>query len=331
MIRKKILVLFIVLVTVSFVGLYSNQMLNSNEQVKPTVSLHTSQLTELPYVIRVDNNWTETVAAYDWCTGLGTELDPYVIQGINISIGDRGPSIAIEDSVEHFVIRNCSFYNVIFDGNTASRFLSYYAGVYIGKAEYGLIENCTFNNNFIGISIEDAELVDITNCRIIGSYNDSETGFGFSVYVDKGERVSIVNNSLINYYSGLIIRNSEFCTVENNYIENLLLGVPDANGVYFDSVNSSAITNNEFVGCVAISQLSDVTISGLSIAGFGDSSIIVNPNCHDIRVYGNRFYDMDGNLIADDSSIPAFDIPIILGIVVSIAIIGILWRKKKIS
>ena len=41
----------------------------------------TSQLTDLPYLIRIDDNWTEIVTAYDWCTGSGTELDPYVIQG----------------------------------------------------------------------------------------------------------------------------------------------------------------------------------------------------------------------------------------------------------
>ncbi len=328
---KRSNILAVVVTTLIVFSLFGMSISQIGETKKSLDFPKTSQLTELPYIIRIDNNWTETVAAYDWCSGAGTELDPYIIQGINISIADQGASIAIENSVEHFIIRNCFFSNVIFDLYTAPRFLSYYAGVYVGKAEHGLIENCTFNNNFIGISIENAEHVNITNCRVIGSHDDNETGFGFSVYIHEGEKVNIMYNYLINYYSGLIIRDSEYCIVDHNHIENLLVGVPDANGVYFDGVNNSVITNNDFFGCVSITQLSNITTSGLSIAGLGDNPITIGPNCHNVRVSGNRFYDMNGNLIEGSTSIPAFDIPIILGTIVSIAIIGIMRKKKKIS
>ena len=326
--RSKILAVVVMsLIVFSLFGISISQIGEINSS---SSSPKASQITELSYVIRIDNNWTETVAMYDWCTGSGTELDPYIIQGINISIGDQGPSIVIEDSAEHFIIRNCSFSNVEFYYLTATFHHSYYAGIYLEKAESGLIENCTFTNVFTGVSIREAENVDITNCRMIGSHTDNLTGFGRSIRIDEAKEVNITYNYFINFYGGIKIRDSENCIVDHNHIENLLWGVPDATGIYFDNVNSSAVTNNDFYGCGPVTQSSNVTISGLSIAGFGDNSIVVNPNCYNVRVSGNRFYDMDGNLIMD-SSIPSFDMPIILGTIASIAIIGIMRKKKKIG
>ncbi len=310
--------------------LFSVPSIPTGKEQKSSISPQASQLTELPYVIRIDNNWTETVTAYDWCTGSGTESDPYIIQGISISIADQAAQIAIENSVEHFIIRNCSFSNVEFDLFTAIYVLPYYGGIYIEKAEFGLIENCTFSNIHIGVSIIDAENIYITNCRMLGSHTDNKTGFGLSVFIDKAENVSISYNYLVDFYHGIMIRNSENCIVDHNQIENLLWGVPDATGIYFFYVNSSAIISNDFYGCGPVTQDSNVTTSRLSIAGLGDNSILVDSNCYNIRVSGNRFYDMNGNLI-DGSAIPAFDIPIILGTIASIAIIGIMRRKKKIS
>ena len=294
------------------------------------ISPQTSQLTELPYVIRIDNNWTETVTAYDWCTGSGTESDPYIIQGINISIPDQEAHIAIKNSVEHFIIRSCSFSNIEHNMYTVSiHHFSYFAGIFMEKAEYGLIENCTFTNIYIGVSMRSAENVVITNCRMIGSPTDNKTGFGGSILIEKAENVNITNNYFINFYHGLQIRDSENCIVDHNHIENLLAGVADADGIYFAEVNNSAITNNDFYGCIAITQQSDVIISGLSIAGLGNNSINIDSSCHNIRVFGNRFYDMNGNLLGGSTSILAYDKPIILGTIVSITIIGIMRKKKN--
>lgn len=327
-VKKKSLIFSLMVLMV--LVLFSAPTISADKQQVSSISPQTSQLTELPYVIRINDNWTETVAMYDWCTGSGTKEDPYIIQGINISIPDQAAQIAIKNSVEHFIIKNCSFSNIEFDLFTAIFSLTYHAGIYIEKAEYGLIENCTFTNLYGGVSIYEAESINITKSRFVGSHNDNETGFGRSIRINKAENISIINNYVINFYGGIRIDESEDCIIDHNYIENLLWGEP-ANGVYLDSVNNSAITNNDFVGCVATSQFSDVTISGLSTAGLETNTIIINPSCHNIRVYGNRFYDMDGNLIDGSTSIPAFDIPIILGTIVSIAIIGIMRRKKKIS
>ena len=241
----------------------------------------------------------------------------------------KGPSIAIENSAEYFVIRNCSFSNVA-PYTLYGYHHSYYAAIFMDKAEFGLIENCTFINNRIGVTILYAEYINITNCRFIGSHEDPVTGCGVGVYMGRGEWLNIVDNYFKDYYVSVHIASSKNNILDGNHFENLLRNYT-GDGVYFDDVNSSIIANNDFLGCDAKSQFSDVTIAGLSIAGMGDQSITLNPNCHDIRVSGNRFYDLDGNLITDSSSIPAFDIPIILGTIVSIAILGIMRRKKKIN
>jgi len=75
---------------------YSN-LRTSNGNIKP---------------IFIDGNWSETVEAYNWCSGTGEIDDPYTIKDININGNNSSYCLFINDSQGvFFKIQNCSFYN----------------------------------------------------------------------------------------------------------------------------------------------------------------------------------------------------------------------------
>ncbi|MFW9971344.1 MAG: NosD domain-containing protein [Candidatus Odinarchaeota archaeon] len=316
---KKIYVLGILTLFLLPVIIYS---LNSNIGVirVETNSLRTSGYVELDNVITIDNNWSETVAMYSWCSGAGTEEEPYVIEGISINSGTRGACIYIIDSAEYFIIRNCNLSNSI-KLYSSDKF----AGIYIEKAEFGIIENNTFYKDYIGVSIYEAENVIIRYNEFIGSHNINETGYGRGVLVNEGKEMTITNNTFINYYEGVVIFDSEDCYVDYNYIENYLFEYVAEAGVSFINVNGGSITYNDFYGVISKTQNS----TGLSTAGIGSNPILLE-NCFNIAVYGNRFYDMNGNLIGSTDN-PFFNI-IIFVVLIGIGAIGfciILYKYKK--
>lgn len=246
-----------------------------------------SQLVELPYVIRIENNWSETVATYSWASGSGTEEDPYVIENVSINSGDRGACIQIIDSSEYFVIRNNNLSGVI-----ALYGHDIFAGIYIEKSEFGIIENNTLYHNYHGIVVLEAEEIIIRDNDIIGSHTENFTGMGCAVLIDEAKQVNITDNRIINHYNGVVIYDAEDCFVDYNHIENLLFGHTSDTGVYFDNVTGGSITYNDFYGCNATTQGS----TGLSTAGFGSNPIMLQ-NCIDILVFGNIFHGIDNNTV----------------------------------
>ena len=63
--------------------------------------------------ITVNNNWSDIVDTFLWCTGSGTAWDPYVISDVEINLnGVYKTGIEIQNSNANFVIRNCTIYNV---------------------------------------------------------------------------------------------------------------------------------------------------------------------------------------------------------------------------
>ena len=277
-----LLVFSIIVVSISF------ETRSNNVLITYDINPQTSSLTELPYTITIDKNWSETIAMYDWCTGNGTKENPYIIQGISINSNFTGGCLTILDSAEFFIIRNCSF------SYGAGKYqLNSYAGIYIEKAENGVIDNCTFRHNFHGIAILEAEKINISNCRIIGSHDDPETGWGKAIYIREAKEVRVSRSYTLNHYDGFCSWDSTEIYIDLNHIENNAFGHISDTGVYFNNVNDSAITNNDFFGCNSTTQAS----SGLSTSSFSDYPIVTE-NCYNISVIGNKFYN--GNDNGDD-------------------------------
>ncbi len=292
----------------------------SQEEIKP------DNLIPVDFPIYIDGNWSEYVEKYDWCSGSGTEKDPYIIEGIYVNNPEQTARISIEKA-EQFIIRNCLFYNY---SDPCSHYTD--AALYIEKGEYGLIENCTFINCSRGISMYEAkDSLKITNNKFIGSHNDSKTGLGCAIKIIEAKGVNISYNDIYNYYSGILVYDAEEIYIENNRIETNF-GYTSDTGVYFVSVNDSEITNNDFYGCEFTDQDSD----GITISGNGDDSVITLENCYNIEIYGNRFFDSDGNQIGISTSALIdwqliFGIILVIGVVVVVGYLLFKYTEKKID
>ncbi len=259
-------------------------------------------LIPINFSIDINGNWSEYVVKYTWATGNGTEKDPYIIEGIHVTNENQTAHISIE-TAEHFIIRNVTV------SNYAKPYGHYiYAGIYIGKGEFGLIDNVTIINSSHGISLYEAkDSIKITNNKFIGSHNDPKTGMSAAILIHEAKGVNISYNDINNYYSGIVVYDAEDVSIENNKIQTNFGYISDT-GIYFYGVNDSAIINNEFYGCNFTGhEYSIITSSGVN--GLKTSNF---ENCNNITVYGNNFYDLNGNLILPDKSVPEDDIPFIL-------------------
>ena len=60
--------------------------------------------------IHINNNWTDTKNA-GICTGEGTESNPYILQNLIINASGIGNVIHIENTIERFIIEDCTILN----------------------------------------------------------------------------------------------------------------------------------------------------------------------------------------------------------------------------
>ncbi|HEC38095.1 MAG TPA: hypothetical protein ENI29_07655 [bacterium] len=267
-------------------------------------------LIPINFTIYIDGNWSAYVEKYDWATGKGIDKDPYVIEGIHVTNKEQTAYISIENT-KYFVIRNV----------TVSNYVALYghytfAGIYIGNGQFGVINNVTIINATQGISLANglnlADITDsikITNSRFIGSHYADGTGkgaaislhgvnFGYQFGDDFEFKTNITNieiskNDIFSYASGILVSRGENISVKDNRIETIYGYVSDT-GVYFKEVKDSEIIINDFYGCKSTTQDS----IGISMSSFDDNTIVLE-NSINIKVFGNDFYDKNGNLIID--------------------------------
>jgi parallel beta-helix repeat protein len=111
---------------------------------------------DIPIPIHVDNNWTATVDAFDWVSGSGTWVDPYIIEDIDIDGSNEKSGIFIENTNEYFIIRNCTIYNTPIEYNVEEGL--YDAGITIKQADNGIIYNNTiYDNRYGAINLQYAD------------------------------------------------------------------------------------------------------------------------------------------------------------------------------
>ncbi len=122
--------------------------------------------------IEIDDYGPKNPGAYSWseafaqgiCTGSGTILDPYVIDGQVISDSDGlGGCIEIRESNAHFIIQNCILTN------------STHFGIKLNEAHNGTLLNNECSNNNYGIQISSSK-----NCTVSGNTLNNDN-FGLSI------------------------------------------------------------------------------------------------------------------------------------------------------
>lgn len=180
---------------------------SESSDVITNTTLKTSDSWDVHFKILIDNNWSETRDAYDWCYGFGTELQPYIIENLTVDIQFQDSEcLEIRNTEEYFIIQNSKIINTVLN----------YHGI--------LLYNVTNGN--------------IDGCELLGDPYDGRGG----TFVEKSEKVIISNTSIKDCGPGIYLSNS--ChnnSISDNYIGTSLGGY----GILIiDECNDNNITGN---------------------------------------------------------------------------------------
>ncbi|MHA1201150.1 MAG: NosD domain-containing protein [Candidatus Heimdallarchaeaceae archaeon] len=230
-----------------------------------------------PILITTEQNFTD----YGF-PGLGTNDDPYCIEGLNIST-TKETAIEIRDITKYFVIQNCLI--------SANRY-----GIRIENATSGDYSNLNFSrivtvkdnlffNNWDGLFIYECWNASITNNVCLN--NDR-----YGIRLEYSLFLSVKNNTSYNNQIGICLFESSASIVQNNFCFDC-----ESIGLIIWSSSDSIVSNNTcvFNGRGGIEILSGFPVikenicanngeTGISTLG-ASSSTIFNNSCFDNK-YG---------------------------------------------
>ncbi len=204
-------------------------------------------------------------ASQGW-PGNGTESNPYVIEGLNITTS--GNCISISDTTVYFVIRNC----LLTGGRN-------WHGVSLDNVINGRIEGCTISGKSSGVGIFHSSNNTLVNNTI------SDNWHGVFIYCSSNN--TLVNNEFVS--NGLIIRGDSVSdwlqtVTSDNTVNGKMLG-------YFSGLTDGVIDGGQY-GQVILANCTGVTIrDGVFVnstvgveLGFSSNNTLVNN-----IISGNRF------------------------------------------
>lgn len=223
----------------------TTQTLVNNEKIQPITK--TSAQYDLSF-IHVDNNWSATEAE-DWCYKIG---NIYYIENVSIDSGDTY-GIRIENSIEYFVIRNCTIRNPDY-------------GIFLNNANNGTLMNNNITNNLQ----ESIALWASDNCTI---FNNTIFDGAYGIRLQNSAECDIIQNQIKESSSHAINTDdgSDFCEIINNTITTSLRGIrmDGENGL----ILNNTINKSEREGIFLYSSLNTVVSgntmmkSGISVSG----------------------------------------------------------------
>ena len=212
-----------------------------------------------------DGDYTDGVSS-----GTGVESDPYIIEGWEIDGSVTGYGIVLDYTNAYVVIRDCYIYGAR-DSSSG-----YSAGVLLYASNNITVENCTIDDNDIGISIDLGTHIIVNECDLDGNgIIDTGGGGGFEftgidiihctdVTVSKTRITNENTVSIRMWYSqncileenyiangtehGIDFRRSSYNIIRNNYITDCLNGLyasSDSGGTY--TVEYNTIYNNTII------------------------------------------------------------------------------------
>lgn len=135
-------------------------------------------------------NWSKTAQDNDWCSGSGTQNDPYIIENIIIDGGGVAPCIYVGYSSVYFIIKDCILIN------------SYLSGITLDNCSNGQIIDNEIANTLpylgsycYGIKMKYGENLTISGNTISNSLNPSQF---YGIYYDSGSRGITINSTTIS-------------------------------------------------------------------------------------------------------------------------------------
>ncbi len=250
--------------------------INANEEVntlsqEPGTRLGPGEFTDhVPILI----NGTQDFIDQAW-PGAGTELDPFLFQGLNITHNQAKMSIEIHNTSAHVLIQDCYI-------NQGSSIF----GIYLFNTSHITIEYTTLISAGDGIFTYNAN-----NTVISHSYLKSEASMG--LYLTMSEDCTVEGN-YFESYSGmplLAVQCPYFTSVENVYNGTVI-----AYAMYIVTSNYSTSTNDHVFGMYGVyavgsffmeidGLISEATVFGI-LATDQDEFSISNGEIGDVTQYG---------------------------------------------
>ncbi len=195
--------------------------------------------------IVISNDYEFTVAN-GVCSGSGTLNDPYIIENLVIDAGFDEYGIKIHGTTRAFVIRDVEI-------SGASK-----AAVYLSYVKNGRIEDCTFEANWVGVTLNFSSLNRITGC----AFSDNADGIRFyfsannqilantfekneaAIWLDASNTNELLGNYISDGYTGiylnlssqqnLIVGNAFVNNVRHAYTDDPNIWDQDGQGNYWD-------------------------------------------------------------------------------------------------
>ena len=309
--NKKKLSILLILCSWGLIGSLRN--ITTQDSMKRYDGLTTSPFYFGPIII--DDNggtsgsitWAEAVT-YSWCSGGGTENNPYIINDLTIDGSGINDCLIIKDSSAHFVVRNSYFYNSgpggygvkllhVTNGklDSISSFDSYHGIQVIG--DNNQIINSWAHDNRIGISVSGSYNLILSN----NVYDNTERGVEL---LYKGNN-TIDSNFVWFNENGIWLSVEENDIVSNNIVhDNIKSGI-----TFYLSYECSAIDNKAYRNDRGIllsggvdnkikrNEVYDNSDTGIWIVG-GDQDIIMDNEVKNNANNGINIDDSNNNIIS---------------------------------
>ena len=174
------------------------------------------------------NNWAWAENQV-WCSGSGTLLDPYIIEGHILNMSRSIDGLRIYNSHnKHFIIRNCTFK---WDGVTNSILMT---GITLLNTTHGRIEDNLIYHLGYGILLEDCENINVTG-NILYDHT-------YGIKLEDSDFNNIIGNTASNNSLGttlgIYLYFSDNNTVSGNIANN------NDHGIYLEESNGNIVSVN---------------------------------------------------------------------------------------
>ncbi|MFX0188742.1 MAG: right-handed parallel beta-helix repeat-containing protein [Candidatus Hodarchaeota archaeon] len=165
-------------------------------------------------------NWT-TASAEEWCSGSGTEGDPYLLENMTISVNNTGAGLQILNSGVFFTLHNVTVTNVNATGD----------GLSLYNVENGTVNTCYFSNNGRdGIIMENVNITTLTGVTATGNGDD-----GLHMINSVVNTIGTCNFS-VNGDDGGYLANCTYNGISGSYFSTNL------DGLYLEDSDSNNMT-----------------------------------------------------------------------------------------
>jgi parallel beta-helix repeat protein len=274
----------------------------------------------------VYNNWSATASLYEWCSGSGTQTDPYTISNVTIDGKGAGNCILIESTSEYFKIEN----SILSNAGTNQQYDI--AGIKLKAVSNAyLINNTSSNNNDNGVVLSGCTNITLESNVIEHNYwqgilSDSlnlnitrnivnDNYYGITGYM---ENTNILHNSVTNNLArGINLRNynsnsSQISSNRINFngggirvdgsciISNNFLNYNEGNGISIPySWSHTGLGTNS---CVLINNTIMNSKNGISISSSNNSIFknVIRNNEHGLIITSNKNIILNNQIINNE-------------------------------